>query len=250
MMRIAISSLLVCVVCINSLAQTGSLNLSGTGGSSETADIGLTDVMRKIRTTDNEKLVKVLGSPYLDDAWRPVKLVTVMGAVVRDIKLKYNCYSGDLLGMKEGSTDSVLIKTDLIGAFQYLDYRDSVILFKKLKISNNQKFPGEPTFYQVLSEGKISLIKFYSKKIRHFDTETSSIVDTNQPRLVDDNELFLLKEDGTNISCTKQSKKRLIEFFGYQESKIKSYVKMNGLNFRSEIDIKQILKEYERLANN
>ena len=244
-----ISVIIFCVLLIPSytFGQLSGANFNQTGGTSENLNMALSDVMRKIKTTDNSKLYKIEGSPYLYKEWKAATMKTTRGGTVKGIQLKYNCYSSEIVGKRDESKDSVLVNDELIQAFTLQNGDGTSAHFEKFLVRSNQTRPNERVFYQVLKSGETSLLKYQLKKVRQFNQKTTSVVDTSQPRLVLEEELFFVRENGSSISLKKNNRKKALSFFGPHEQELSKFAKSNKLSLKSVEDLITLLTKYDTL---
>lgn len=225
----------VFVVSVAARAQVGSM---------EEPYININNALRMTDAAKQANIPNVIGTPYLFDEWNESEMTTIGGAIIRDILLKYNCYSGQIIVIKKSGPDSLLVNQQFIREFRIFTDSDSPIIFKKYQIQSVNNIE-EFAFYEVLYEGGVNLVKLFSKKIKHYASETTLVAADKRPRLVSENELFLLKKRGEYISVTKNNKKKIMAFFGPHENQMESYRKANRLSLRSEEDLIQLLSEYE-----
>ncbi|MEZ4900662.1 MAG: hypothetical protein R2822_02320 [Spirosomataceae bacterium] len=174
---------------------------------------------------------EIEGSPYLNDTWgRGTVKAKHNGKVYEIAKMRYDVYK-DEVEYEENQ------KPYRFGG-EISEFVTNEGLFRN-------GFPAsesltERTFYQVLYDGRVKLLKrtmvrIQSEKLYNSATETK--------RFLKESVLYLLK-DGTMTRLTKD-KKSLLEAFGSKKAEIEQFIKTEKLKLSKEEDILQIVEKYE-----
>ncbi|MDT3404731.1 hypothetical protein [Mucilaginibacter terrae] len=176
------------------------------------------------------------GNPFLFDDWQAADLETSDGTKYENVKIKYD------------------ILTDKVLAEKASDY--SLIYFKSLNSlnfisSDGKRFKsGYPsvknydlnTLYQVLVEGKTTLLKKLSKELVVSKPYSSAvvekkIVDNNTYYLYIDNKMVLLKKSDDNI----------LSLLSNNTIAMKTYFKTHKPNLKQDADLQKVITYYNSL---
>lgn len=182
----------------------------------------------------------VKGSPYLMDDWATGIVKLENGSTYKDIPLKYDQISGDLLFKdKSGRT---LAFADPVEEFKFTDNQKGDMLlrsgFKPVDANTNQ------SFYLVLYDGGTVLLKDLKKNMvqhRAYNSATTvkSIVETPAYYLVLNGELVKFKKD----------KKSIISVLNSAAIQLEKYMKDNDLNLKEDKDLAKLISYYDSIKS-
>lgn len=165
----------------------------------------------------------IAGTPFLDTNWTNAIVKTKKGEFYKGLKVKFSAAENQLFFLGENNMTMKFIIS--IEEFSLL-FEPTPQVFKSgfPKIAN---FDGT-TFYQILAEGKISLLKKVTKRVIE-EREYNSAITTR--KYVDNIKYFLF--DKNEITEIKSDKKFMSTYFS-KSSNVDDYVKENNINFKNE----------------
>ena len=183
----------------------------------------------------------VSGSPYLFKDWSDGLVKFTSGRQLKQFKLKFDCVKNQLVLQFQGTSFAAESKVSEFVMIPKFGKNDDSIFFKK-------GFPAigrgtTETFYQVLVEGKASLLHLHSKNVieeqqfggtsvyRHFEDEERDFIFVN-------NEMFQVDRD-------KQS---ILTILPDKAPELKNFINENDFRMRSPEDLKRVVKKYNELV--
>ena len=181
------------------------------------------------------------GSPFLYDEWYRGKVVTVEGAVLDGVMLKYEAYTEFLIYLQEGRTYEISGNPRSFTLFPGVDGMKDSLFFRcgYLPVDENT---GK-TFYEVLVDGKATLMKSHRKS-----TAVSS-----QNALVSNKREFVLRED-FYIALDRQApvkvkrdKNSLLDLFGDKKAEMSAWLDKNKVNLKKDEGIAEVVTHYNSL---
>jgi len=199
----------------------------------------------KLQTaTKNTHYAGMEGSPYFYDNWEPGEARLADGKTYKGLMLKYNDFNGTLL-FKYNLSDSAM-------TFQYrpVEFRFEYIThdtpysvhflngFAPVDDANMN------TFYQILTDDKVKLLKRTTKEItqhQDYSNATSRTVNTNP-------HYYLLKND--KLVLIKTNKKSILDALPDQADKIKQFIADGGIDLKSDADLIKVVEYYNQLTGN
>lgn len=186
-------------------------------------------------------IVKIIGSPYIYSEW--VKSIVKMedGTVYKDLKLNYNQQDDRPIFIADNK------------ALQY--FAKPVKEFTLYNITNqNQEtktfrngFPKldnatTSSFYEVLSEGKINLIKHTSKKL----VEERGAGSINVSKQITESSKYYIGK-GEQYTKIKKNKKSVLDVLKDKEEILSTYISANSLNLSEDADLVKLCNYYNTL---
>jgi hypothetical protein len=210
--------------------------------SAQTMIDGLWDSYRFTKTREgifpeyNLKMSEIKGTPYLDEAYKPGKIVTNEGTIYTDIPLRYNAYSDDLEFQKDKDAYKIEPKTIIKSA----EFGGAI--FRCMQYVLNGK--TQNGFFEILAEGKATLLMRYSK--RFFDSEEAKAYSEAKPARFEEAKItYFITIDGTPAQLIT-SKKSLPELFGDKKSEMESYISKNKIAIKGD-DLTKIIVHFNSL---
>jgi hypothetical protein len=182
------------------------------------------------------KHADVQGDPYLFDKWLPAKVETKAGKINNEVKVKYDMLEDFLLFVYDTSEEPLKF-VEPIKAF-------TLILPEPLTFKNG--FPAinkqtTESYYQVLAEGKATLLKRNTKVVN--ETKAYNSTSTKTFQIV--NSYYLFK-DG-KMEKIDNPKKVIYALDASKKGQIDAYVNSNKTNFKSDGDLGKIFSYYNSL---
>ena len=182
----------------------------------------------------------IQGNPYLKDEWSDGKIIFSSGRILNQFKLKFDCVNNKLLLKFSGSTFAAESKVKEFMIYQKEGRRTDSMLFRKgfpsFGLGNNE------TFYRVLSEGKVMLLKLYTKNI----LEEKQMPTSNVQRRFVEQESFFIFREGVMYEIRKE-KGSLPEILTDRSEEIKKFIAENQLKMRSEEDFAKVVNKYNKM---
>ncbi len=180
---------------------------------------------------------QVQGDPFLNAGGSPDGSIQMDGTLYEDQKIRYDIYSQMV----------VLDYTAASGAPGSVVLRDEWVDFFTIGGKLFRKFPdpdGREQFAQVIFEGEVSCIFFWSKSI------SRNIYDSSEQSFSDpDRTMVLLKETGP---CTFKGRSSLLRCFGKEwRSSLKKLLKEQHIRVRKAGDwqMRNLMQEINQLID-
>jgi hypothetical protein len=181
----------------------------------------------------------VFGNPYLFKDWSDGVIRFTSGRVLTQFKLKFDCLKNQLLLQFQGSTFAAESKVKEFVLYKSGKQKDSLLFRKGYPAAEKAT---EETYYQVLFEGKIALLRLFAKNIIE---EKQSIPATTTRRL-EDAELFFLLKDGIMITLP-QDRNDLPKIFPDKSELLSKFIAEQQLRMRTAEDFIQVAKKFNEL---
>jgi hypothetical protein len=186
---------------------------------------------------------EIQGSPLLSDSW-VTGTVTFAGGKTATAILNYNLYGDELL-FKNPKDSAVLAFVDPVKSFSL---KDAAIEGSDITDpSFSSGFPADDdqttkTFYQVVGDGKIKLLKCYKKRVvesKDFSSQitTKSFLDASAYYLFIDNKM----------AKVKPNQKVIIAAMNDKAAQVQDYIKKNSVNFKSDVALAKLFGYYNSL---
>ncbi|MEO8583306.1 MAG: hypothetical protein ABI415_05890 [Flavitalea sp.] len=131
----------------------------------------------------------IYGNPYLLKDWSNGVIRFTSGRVINEFKLKFDCAKNLLMLQFKGSAFGAESKVNEFVIYPKGKNKDSMNFKKGYPVSETGI---AETFYQVLVQGKITLLKHYYKAI----VEEKKLIVTTASRRYEDREIYYLLQDG------------------------------------------------------
>jgi len=183
----------------------------------------------------------VQGSAYLNDNWQKGMVKLANGQIHKNVDLKYDLVAGELIFKSSAGAPLTFVET--VKEFTLPannDITSSGILFR----SGYTPVDGAAvnTFYQVLSDGEIQLIKrSYRKVMENKPYNSATTVKTFHNAST-----YYIVKDGQPVKI-KRDKKALLTLLGDHAPEMENFIKANKLNFRSDADVIMLVTFYNSL---
>lgn len=183
------------------------------------------------------------GSPLLTENWLPGTVDFANGKTAA-ATLNYNLYGDELL-FKTPKDSIVQAFVDPVKSFSIkgitLEESDQT------DMTFSSGFPAvddqtAKTFYQVVGDGKIKLLRCYKKKVLESKDFASQI---GTKTFVNANSYYLFANN--QITKIKPSQKTILAALNDKADKIQEYVKANSVNFKSDVALAKLFGYYNSL---
>ncbi|MFN8349158.1 MAG: hypothetical protein U0X91_29430 [Spirosomataceae bacterium] len=184
------------------------------------------------------------GSPLFISEWIKGQMAFVDGKVFKEIPLKYNAYTKELL-MKRPSGDSLIVFPYQVLSFTINDpVTKADFTFKRYPKAQTPKYDMRDVYFLVLYEGKTSLLKLVSKTLKKADFKDPYSNNVRYDTYEDDNSYYLLKADGSMVKV-KRSKKSVLDALSDKEIAIKALLEQEKIEFKSERELVRVVAKYD-----
>lgn len=176
---------------------------------------------------------EIEGSPYLNDNWvRGTVKAKHNGKVYEIAKMRYDVYK-DEVEYEENQ------KPYRFGG-EITEFITNEGIFRN-------GFPAaesltERSFYQVLFDGKVKLLKKNTVRVQSEKLYNSA---TQTKRFLKENSLYLFKDN--SITRLKKDKKSLLEALSTKQEELEKFIKTEKLKLTKEEDIQRVVEKYEDL---
>ncbi|WP_242920890.1 hypothetical protein [Pontibacter liquoris] len=193
---------------------------------------------RPIRVGQYENVV---GSPYLQDEWRKGTVKLANGETYPDVDLKYDQVQDiPLFRNKAGETLEIV---QSVAGFTITYLKDGAL--QEAVFRNG--YPGikgasRTSFYEVLAEGKVDLLKRTNKVIREEKAYNSATITKNILPVVT---YYIAREE--QLVNIKNDRKSILEALADKAPELDAYIKKNKLRLKEDADLAQLINYYNSL---
>lgn len=205
----------------------------------ETAGLGLIYDLKG--APYHEKKVTITeGSPFLKDEWSRGSIVMLNKRIVQDLNVKLNLETNEVHYLAEDTKLEMIALQGIVSEVILKDTESETIRFKRGFPSygtNNQR-----TFYQVLTEGEITLLKLVKKEVIEEKPYNSA---TYINKYNTKEEYFLFKEE--KLIKLKRTKSGILEILNDQRIKLDEFIATNRINLKSDGDLIQLISYYNTI---
>lgn len=175
----------------------------------------------------------VQGTPYLFDDWLPGFVATETGKTYDNLKLKYNIRFNQLIFLNQDN--------------EPLSFREPIKTFTVNNLNFAKSFPSVDTqttssFYQVLADGKIKLLKYSKKVIEERQTYGANAVEKSYHKM----QSYYIFKDGQMIKV-RADKKAILAALPDHASQLDAYIKDNKVNLKDDAGMAQVITYYNAL---
>lgn len=176
----------------------------------------------------------VEGSPYLSNAWISGVVKMANGVTYSDLKLKYDMVEGIPLFMN--SDGSPLKFVDKVAEFKL----EPSMVFRSgyQEVDNNT----QQTFYQVLYDGEVSLIKEQGKLISESRAYNSASVNKKFLNF----ESYYLVRDNQPVQV-KKNKNAILLALKTKKAELEGFIDKNKLDLKQEPDLVMLVEYYNSI---
>jgi len=181
---------------------------------------------------ENSFLKGTEGSPYLND-WEYADILFTSGGVVKDLLVRYNVYSNQLL-YKEKQQTYLMGAPDSISE---LKFPDKTFIYREY-------LPGKKTFFEVVLKGKVSLLTKYETEVTPANYNEALFSGNKNDVIFIKQKLYL--QQGTSIvPITKKT--ILLEVLGDKKAEVSNLMTKERLSFRKKQDMTKLIEYYNQL---
>ena len=189
-----------------------------------------------------------IGDTYLDLRWKKSSILLYENEkLIEGFPLRYDIMA-DAIEIKAKSGIKVLngIK---VKSFVWVDSAtkapDFFVNAKDFKSESNVPYTG---FFQVLTEGTLTLFQKTEIDIKKADYNVHFNVGSQDDKILKKIEFYALK--GNQTVKLPSSKKRIVALFGDRSEEMEGFIKENDLSTTKSEQLKIIFDHYNSLVNN
>lgn len=185
---------------------------------------------------------ELYGNPYLIREWSDGAVTFTSGRVVKQFRLRFDCVNNQLLLQFQGSTFAAESKVKEFVLYTGPGKKKDSLVFRKGYPAIGKG--SENTYYQVLMEEKVQLLRLISKNIVE-EKELISAGKNVRGRLVDE-EIFYLLKDGAMVHLPAD-KDILLKAFSDKADALSAFINEKKLRFKTQGDYLQLARKYNEL---
>jgi hypothetical protein len=182
------------------------------------------------------------GSPYLLNDWDE-GLVVLPDGKQASARLKFDVYSNRLLF--QGKNSETLEFTEQLKEFRLNSGNKEISDVSSLVFINNLPAIDKQTaasWYQLIGDGKVKLLKYYGKKI--VESQTVNFAPKTKS-FVAFHEYYIFQNDA--MQRVSISKKSITKALNNHVPEIEAWLKTNNINFKSDADLQKLFEWYNSL---
>jgi hypothetical protein len=179
----------------------------------------------------------IQGTPYLDKEFIQGTIINGDGAVLPDLRLRYDVYDDELEFLKGEEFFVIDPKTTVKRAefggkvFSYLQYETAG------KIQSG--------FFEILTEGKATLLGRYL--VRFFEKEEAQAYVDAKPARFDAPVKAYYISINSSVAQSVTNKKSLLKLFGDKKGEMETYISKSRLSVTEDESLKKIIAYYNSL---
>ena len=175
------------------------------------------------------------GSRFLLEEWTPGVIYMKDGYKADKFLLKFDLYSNELLFLHEGKP---LVVVNPVKEFVITPAVGAPYLFRRgyQPVDRNDQL----SYYQVIQDGPVSLLKFTSKTINERKEYNKAGTIKEYANVVN----YFIGNSNGEIIKTKKDKSSLLSAIGDADGKLKDWIDKNKIRCKTEEDMIAIVKAY------
>ena len=182
------------------------------------------------------------GSPYLFDDWKQSTVTDKNGSTFQHVMIRFDAYDNKFYYNHGDTAYSFITPVDEIKIFPFTGDTSTKMVFKK-GFTVTDKLTADK-FVQVLTEGKISVVKYIYKTLQ----ETTEYNVPGKVKSFNDRMVYFFIMDGSVLS-QKPSSKLLEVLLKDKWTVMDAYMKQNSLSAKNEEDCIKAISYYNSLSN-
>jgi len=172
------------------------------------------------------------GAPFLNDKFLLGELEMLDGTTIKNIGLNYGCYRDELIYYNTDISTQIVVDKNSLKGFSFTDKRGIKRTFRRQ--SYNGSFKGD-CFFEVLSDGDISLLSYRKVNLEASDTYDSKTGMSFQPAYT----YFLYAADKGYIPLNMNRSSLLAKFNKQNQKLARKTLRKNGIIVSDEASFVQ-----------
>jgi hypothetical protein len=193
------------------------------------------------QTTTDENYSNVSGNPYLFKDWSDGIVRFTSGRTMNQFRLKFDCLKNMLLLQFEGSAFATESKVQEFVLYPKGKNKDSLVFRKGFPPTEKT---SEGTFYQVLFQDKVILLRLFFRNI--IEEKQLVTVNSRANRRLEEGEQYYLYQKGEMI-LLPDNKNLLPEKFNDKKEEMAQFINAQQLKMHTPNDFVQVVKKYNEL---
>jgi hypothetical protein len=181
------------------------------------------------------------GTPFLYEEFQDGGFFFRDRKKISDLKINYNCTTGDLLFSYDGKT-YITTRDDIDYFVVFPSEVDTFILF------NKQLLPGEkrPEYLEILYDQHSILFKRHLKTYKQAQVKTPYHANKDYNEYLEKTDYYL-KLINNEIISLKPKMKSILSVFPDKESQISDFIKKEKISLKNETDLIRTIKYCDSL---
>jgi hypothetical protein len=184
-------------------------------------------------------LVDLGGSPYFNDEFLKGSIKVNDKTVYDGLYLRYDLESDQLTYRKANSNVS-MSPSEKVTEFSIQQPSGAVAVFKRI----SKEDPNIDGFYQVLFDGKVSLLKKVKRRIVEKVEYNSS---SKTKSLVTQTNYYAYNPSTGSFNALKGDKRTLAAVFGDKAEKVSDFIKKEDVSFKNEASLINLMTYYNSI---
>ncbi|WP_345953305.1 hypothetical protein [Mucilaginibacter sp. PAMB04168] len=175
------------------------------------------------------------GSRYLNDNWATGKIVTTDGDEYSNLNVKYDLWNDKVEVL---ASNRKVVPNNIEKLVIYTDLNKPLVFksgFPSVAEYNNQ------TLYQVLTNGKASLLKKPAKKLQIENAYNN----TKATQFNSLNDYYVYK-DSQMIKFSRK-KSAIATILADKQNQVLAYIEKNSINLKDDTDLEKVIEFYNKL---
>ena len=225
-----------CQACLVSSAQ-------GVGGLNQSSDPSVFETwVRTNSLRDFNENEGIVGELYLFENWTNGAVNLIGGTSFKNLNLRYNIYTDELIVKKEGLTKPIILEKNKIKSFTVVDPTSlEELTFTVQKVNNSN------VFVQTIYLDKTGLFLQKSTKLIAADNNSQAYGSGQQfDKYVEDNKYYLKDKNSSELKEIKLKKSDVFSILNKKDL-LNAYVKTNKLKIKNQDHLVKLLKYYDSL---
>lgn len=184
----------------------------------------------------------IAGTPFLWDAWRLGAVRLQDGRVFDSVRLRLNLQTQQIHFLNKDNTEIALFRGYIKGVRFYAGQGKSLDTAEFQTGFPAVDLQDESSFYQVISKGKVWLLKSERKII---STEKNEFSGDSHQEFVGYEDYYLY--NGTAMQRIKKDKSAILDALGDQKAKLEDFIAANHLKLKTTDEIRRVIDYYNSL---
>ena len=193
----------------------------------------------------NTSNTNLLGSPFIFDEWRLAKIKLKSQQEFDNVKVKFNPFNNSFYYNKNDSLYEFLEELEEVRVKNPEHLTESAydMVFTKNITAGDKIIPG--TFVQVLSKGKITLVKYFKGKVDENKESSTFGSEGKVKKLVTSSVVLAITSNGSER--VQYNSKNLQLLTADKITLVNEFIKTKGLNIKKEMDFVVAVAYYNLL---
>lgn len=184
--------------------------------------------------------VDVSGTPFRYADWRPAVITLSSGRKLSGVQVKLDLLKHEVYYIDERGSE-MIAKRGVIHQIALPDGRDSV--FYRSGFPPIQENTAA-TLYEVLADGRVSLLKQTTKVIQELKRFNSATIER---QFVSQEAYFLFHKDNKIMEMVRKDRKLVLEVLADRQESVRLFLEENRNRCRTESDLVEVVTYYNSL---